>query len=320
MLYVQPAAGNAPIIQVIEQARHSIDLNVYYLSDRGILRSLADAVRRGVRVRIILDGRPYKMAPAKVQREFAEVRATGASVQQAPARFEMRYVFDHAKYICSSHVCEIGTANFDWSAFHRNREYLWVTRQPAIVQSARAVFDADWANTRAPSAVRKWLVLSPGATQAIETMIAQPGPVEIESEEMGSDRQILRTIEAKGAQAQVILPESISSEDRRNAQALAAHGVQVRLMPKSAGYMHAKMILGQQWTFIGSQNFSVSSLDRNREMGVVLTGASIAPARAQFATDWNTAIPLSAVPATAAEADTGKVGITGGIDGTQSRR
>ena len=297
MLYVQPAAGNAPIIHVIEQARHSIDLNVYYLSDRGILRSLADAVRRGVHVRIILDGRPYKMAPARVRREFAEARATGASVQQAPARFEARYVFDHAKYVCSAHACEIGTANFDWSAFHRNREYLWVTRQPAIVTSARAVFDSDWANTSAPAAVRKWLVLSPGATQAIETMIAQPGPVEIESEEMGSDRQILRTIEAKGTQAQVILPESISPEDRRNAQALAAHGVQVRLMPKSAGYMHAKMILGQHWTFIGSQNFSVSSLDRNREMGVVLTGASVAPARTQFAADWNAAIPLSAVPA-----------------------
>ena len=297
MLYVQPAASNAPIISVIERARHSIDLNVYYLSDRGILQSLADAVRRGVHVRIILDGRPYKMAPAKVQREFAEARATGASVQQAPARFEARYVFDHAKYVCSAHACEIGTANFDWSAFHRNREYLWVTRQPAIVTSARAVFDADWANTSAPAAARKWLVLSPGATQAIETMIAQPGPVEIESEEMGSDRQILQAIEAKGAQAQVILPESISSEDRRNAQALAAHGVQVRLMPKSAGYMHAKMVLGQQWTFIGSQNFSASSLDRNREMGVVLTGASVAPARTQFAADWNTAINLSAAPA-----------------------
>ncbi len=297
MLYVQPAASNAPIISVIERARHSIDLNVYYLSDRGILQSLADAVRRGVHVRIILDGRPYRMALAKVQREFAEARATGARVRQAPARFEARYVFDHAKYVCSAHACEIGTANFDWSAFHRNREYLWVTRQPAIVTSARAVFDADWGNIRAPLAVRKWLVLSPGATQAIETMIAQPGPVEIESEEMGSDRQIMRTIEAKGAQAQVILPESISSEDRRNAQALAAHGVQVRLMPKSAGYMHAKMILGQQWTFIGSQNFSVSSLDRNREMGVVLTGASVAPARTQFNADWNAAINLSAVPA-----------------------
>ena len=297
MLYVQPAAGNAPIISVIEQAHHSIDLNVYYLSDRGILRSLADAVRRGVHVRIILDGRPYKMAPAKVRREFAEARATGANVQQAPARFEARYVFDHAKYVCSAHACEIGTANFDWSAFHRNREYLWVTRQPAIVASARAVFDADWANTSAPAAARKWLVLSPGATQAIETMIAQPGPVEIESEEMGSDRQILQAIEAKGAQAQVILPGSISSEDRRDAQALAAHGVQVRLMPKSAGYMHAKMILGQQWTFIGSQNFSVSSLDRNREMGVVLTGASVAPARSQFNADWNAAINLAAVPA-----------------------
>lgn len=294
MLYVQPSAGDAPIVAVIEQAHRSIDLNVYYLSDRGILRALQDAARRGVHVRIILDGRPYRMSPAKVEREFAEARATGASVRQAPVRFEGRYVFDHAKYVCSGHACEVGTANFDWSAFHRNREYLWVTSQPVIVQSIRAVFAADWGHTGAPPAVRKWLVLSPGATQAIETMIGQPGPVEIESEEMGSDRPILQAIEAKGAQAKVILPASLSRQDRRNAQALAAHGVQVRLMPKSTAYMHAKIILGGQWTFVGSQNFSVSSLDRNREMGVVLAGASVGPAKARFAADWRMATPLTA--------------------------
>lgn len=33
MLYIQPGAGDAPVVQVIQQAQHSINLNVYYLAD-----------------------------------------------------------------------------------------------------------------------------------------------------------------------------------------------------------------------------------------------------------------------------------------------
>jgi len=287
-------------VQVIQTAREHVDLNVYYLSSRSILSVLSEAVHRGVRVRIILDEKPYGMPQSSVRREFEQAKATGATVRAAPARFEMsrsahRYVFDHAKYVCNGHQCEIGSANYDWSAFHRNREYLWVSRDPNIVNAAENVFNADWRGAQAPAQVRTWLVLSPGAKQPILTMISQPGAVEIESEEMGSDRPILQALEAKGSTARVILPSTISSQDRRNAEALVRHGVQVRLMPKATVYIHAKIILGNQWSFLGSQNFSASSLNENREMGVVLAGPATVAARQQFAQDWSAAQPLAAV-------------------------
>nr|WP_226827518.1 phospholipase D-like domain-containing protein [Igneacidithiobacillus copahuensis] len=288
-MYIEPNAGSAPIVQVIDQTRHSVDLNVYYLSSRPIMAALKAARARGVNVRVILDGKPYGMKPWQVRKEFHAVAALGAEVHQAPARFEDRYVYDHAKYVCNGHECEIGTANFDWSAFHRNREYLFVTRNPAVVTAARAVFHVDWTGQHAGTGPRRALVLSPGSERVIASVIDQPGPVDIESEEMGDDRTILNAIAAKGRMARVILPASISEQDKRNVAWLESHGVQVRLMPKRPIYMHAKMIVGGKDAFIGSENFSESSLNRNREMGLLLNGSDIAKLQAQFDRDWSRA-------------------------------
>ncbi|MHB1665912.1 phospholipase D-like domain-containing protein [Thiomonas sp.] len=290
MIYIEPHAGPAPIEQVIADARHSVDLSVYYLSSRPILQALAAAHARGVDVRVLLDGKPYGMRPGLVQKEWRAVRATGASVQRAPARFEARpgrYAFLHNKYVCNGHRCAIGTANYDYSAFHYNREYIDVTRNPAVVQAARTVFQADWTNRPAGTLPHRILVLSPGSETRIAAIIDQPGPVSLESEEMGNDPQILQAIAAKGRLARIILPAGISPTDQRNVRWLRARGVQIRLLPKRPIYLHAKIIVGPNISFIGSENYSRSSLDLNREMGMRLRNpAERRILQAQFDRDW----------------------------------
>ncbi len=48
--------------------------------------------------------------------------------------------------------------------------------------------------------------------------------------------------------------------------------MRVRLLPKSPVYMHAKAEISGDEAFIGSENYSVSSLNENREMGLILHG------------------------------------------------
>ncbi|MCR1347490.1 phospholipase D-like domain-containing protein [Acidithiobacillus ferrooxidans] len=294
MLFTEPYVGPAPIVQVISSARREVSLNVYYLSSKPILNALRAAHSRGVTVRVIIDEHPYGMKPWMIQKEVRAVQATGAALHWAPPRFEASqgwYVFDHAKYVCDTHECEIGTANYDWSAFHRNREYLDVTRNPNIVRAANAVFAADWTNQRAPAWTHRVLVLSPGTSVGqMLAVINQPGTVEIESEEMGNDREMLDAIAAKGAQAWVILPASISGQDKRNVAYLVQHGVHVRLMPKRPIYMHAKAEISSHYAFVGSENYSASSLEANREMGLILNNPmDISMLQAQFARDWKAA-------------------------------
>ena len=290
-LYIEPHAGVSPIIQVIQSAHHEINAGVYYLADRPILAALKAAHARGVDVRIIIDGKPYGMKPWQVRKEEKAIEATGATLHLAPYRFTSHgghYAFQHSKYLCSGHECEIGTANFDWSALgHKNREYLYVTKNPTVVQATNAVFNADWNNRRAPAYAHRVLVLSPGTSAAqIISVIDQPGPVDIESEELGPYAPTLDAIAAKGTLARVILPSSINAQNKRDVAFLRSHGVQVRLMPKSPVYMHAKMIVGGAKAFVGSENFSQTSLKANREMGLLLNGQDTGELQTQFDKDW----------------------------------
>ena len=116
MLAIEPNAGPAPIIQIIRQARRQVDVGVYYLSDRPILRALQAAHARGVDARVIVEGKPYGMKPWQIRREERAIEASGVTLHLAPYRFTShgdRYALYHAKYICNGHECEIGTANFD---------------------------------------------------------------------------------------------------------------------------------------------------------------------------------------------------------------
>jgi len=276
-IFIEPAAGVSPVTHVIQSARHTVKLNVYLLDDQHILRALAQAHARGVAVQVMVEGKPYGMSAVKVQQELRRIEQTGAVVKQAPPRFESsghHYAFDHGKWVCTMHECAIGTANYSYSAFHRNREYLAVTRNPYIVRAANAVFEADWDNRHAPQWVDKYLVLSPDNSAAtLQQLLQQPGKVYVESEELGYYEPIMHQMEAKGKDLYMVLPSSLSASDKRNAAELEKYGVHIHLI--SSPYMHAKAIIGDKYGFIGSENFTYTSLHNNREMGVVIKNPEI---------------------------------------------
>ncbi len=277
MLLIEPAAGSAPIAAFIRTARRRLDINAYMVTDRKILAALAADARHGVDIRVLLDQHPYGGRPSGERRA---IQATGAHVRFAPQRFR----FDHAKYlIADGRKIAIGSANLTYAAFHKNREYIWVSRQPQAVRALRAVFAADWAGRPAGAAPRASLILSPGSTAALVRLIGQPGPVCVETEELGRDRPILAALRRKGPDAAVVLPAS-SSADRKEARALAHSGVRVRFLRHP--YLHAKLIVGPEAAFIGSENFSWTSLNANREVGVVLGNPDRGLLFQQCARDW----------------------------------
>lgn len=272
MLFIEPHAGIAPIVRFVRAAHVRLDINTYLLTDRRVLNAVRAAVARGVRVRIIIARHPYGRRP---RGELTRLRATGAVVRYAPPRFTSqavgnagRYVFDHAKYMVAGNNAEIGTANMTWSAFHKNREYLWVGHDPRIAEALRAVFYADWTRRHAGAALRRVLVLSPGATGALVRLLRAPGRVCVESEELGRDRPVLAALRAKGPAASLLLPARLDRYDRRMARLVASYGVHVRFL--RAPYLHAKLIADPTQAFIGSENLSPSSLNHNREVGLIL--------------------------------------------------
>jgi phosphatidylserine/phosphatidylglycerophosphate/cardiolipin synthase-like enzyme len=88
---------------------------------------------------------------------------------------------------------------------------------------------------------------------------------------------------------------------------LVRYGAELHTL--ASPYIHAKLIMvdGKQ-AFIGSQNYTSTSLDQNREVGVVISGPSnLERLRRVFDRDFASGIPVSpyAQPLTAATSTPG---------------
>ncbi len=290
MIYVKPNAGVTPVVQFIEAAQGQLLINNYYLDDADVLRAISIDVQRGVKVSIVIAGNPYDLVK-NVEKEKAALLRAGAVVHIAPPQFEDHsdyHDFDHAKYAVARNGALIGTANWDFSAFTRNREYIYTSQNQTIIRALTTMFRADFNGAPPPniSLVAPDLVVSPGSEDRLVAAIEQSGAIEVETEELGTDRTVLRALESKGSAAEIIIPPDGGKP--RVLSELAAAGVQVR---KIKGIrMHAKMIIGSQVAFIGSENFTTTSLKYNRELGILLNNsADMKPLSMTFQIDWDNA-------------------------------
>ncbi len=289
-VYVEPDDGVKPLVNLIKKARRFVYINSYLLDEPEILKAIADAVKRKVDTRLMVDGRPYGINGSDgTHAEIDNLRKTGAKVKVAPERFEKPNVFDHAKYMVSERQAEVGTPNFTEAAFSSNREYFTITSDKKIIKSLKTIFLADFENKAAGEMPRKYLIVSPGSEKALGDFISRERKLLIETEEMGDDKEILKVLMDKGRKVKLIVPSSISSTDIDDIKQLKKHGVKVKYMPANKLYMHAKMIAGKK-IFIGSENFTRSSLNRNRETGIILSGLlKTSRLKNTFASDWRKA-------------------------------
>jgi phosphatidylserine/phosphatidylglycerophosphate/cardiolipin synthase-like enzyme len=285
MLYVEPEDGIRPVLDFIAKCEKSLSINCYLIDDPNVMTEIRKAVERKVRVRIMVDGKPYGGDGSKG--ELDTLKGTGASVKIAPQRFEGKETFDHAKYMVSERFAEIGTANLTEAAFQKNREYIYETDHKKVVKSLQTIFNADWNSSEAGSLPRTDLVVSPGSEPVLSSFIRDHGKVFIETEEMGDDKAVLEVLKSKGSRLRIIVPETVSGGDLTNLMELEKHGVNVRYMPANKLYMHAKLIIAGNSFFIGSQNFSTSSLNHNREVGIIIKKRKyLKVVRRTFAKDW----------------------------------
>jgi cardiolipin synthase len=134
-----PAAAIRPLAQdVIDRSTRSLDLELYVLTDTGIVHAVERAAGRGVAVRVLLD-------PEQRPSDAAAAELLGAGV--AVRRYRGHGEKLHAKAaIRDAGEVLFGSANWSTGGFRRNHELDVDIRASASV--ARAFldsFDADWA-------------------------------------------------------------------------------------------------------------------------------------------------------------------------------
>jgi phosphatidylserine/phosphatidylglycerophosphate/cardiolipin synthase-like enzyme len=301
-----PKAGFAGLYSQIAAAKHSIDMEMYELSDPTAERDLVEAAGRGVTARVLLD-RAYSGGEVNAA-GYAYLKAHGVQVRWAPAQ----YIFHIKATTFDGQISDISTANLTAAYYASTRDAEVIDTNPAQVQAIELTFTNDWNASpggapRAQTAQAPGLVWSPNTSKgsAEAAMVAEVRAarhtIDFESEEL-SDAPVYEALAAaarRGVSCRIVMTNS--SDWKKAFAAVTRAGCHVHVFPDTAKalYIHEKLLLddagkNDESLLIGSQNASWDSLHENRELGLTITNAHggaavIQDVSATFQTDFRNA-------------------------------
>jgi len=131
-----PTGGNNDLkrlyLLAIAAARRTLDITTpYFVTDESTLWSLEDAVKRGVKIRILMEGDLTDAMPVK----YASRRMYERLLQQGIALFEYQPTMMHTKSLVVDGVWSIfGSANFDNRSLELNDELNLAVNSHALAQ------------------------------------------------------------------------------------------------------------------------------------------------------------------------------------------
>lgn len=288
-LITEPGAGFSPVYGLINESRRSIDLTMYELSDQVAEDDLTAAAQRGVSVRVVLDQKEERTNSSAYQ----YLGSHGVKVTWSSAQYE----YTHQKtLVVDGSQAVIMTANLTSKYYPTSRDFLVTDASQADVNAIISVFNADFTHAQITPSDGQDLVWSPTDAQdkVLGIINGAAHSLRIYSEEMGDAvvEKALITAARRGVSVQVCGENTGGEYDRAFAK-LARGGVHISYYSSSTGfYIHGKVIeadyaSAQAKVFIGSENFSSTSLNRNRELGLITANGPVMSSIAStFAADF----------------------------------
>lgn len=272
-LFEQPEDGRVPILTALQSAKREIDIEVYELSDKQIIAALENAKSRGIIVKVLLEHHPFGSSSfndtveQQLQHDAIMVKWTNPV-----------FALTHEKsIIIDANEVLILNQNLTASSFYKNREYDILDSNPQDISQTKTIFTDDWQRqTFTPT--DSHLIVSPVTARSALTALLQQAQKSIAIEmEVIDDPQIIALLceKAKKDQVHIIIPDFKTDPSNRDAaERMEAAGAQVRTI--SSPYVHAKLLITDDATaYIGSINLTTQSMDRNRELGIILTQQEI---------------------------------------------
>ena len=284
-IVVEPGDSGSALLAAISGAQRSVHMTMYLLSSGAIRDALIARHKAGIEVKIVLNQSFPPGTTVTNQSAYAALQAAGVPVVWAPSTF----TYTHEKCIViDGQTAWIMTMNASTSGLTSNREYLAVDTTPADVEQAEAQFAADFSGA-AYAPVGDLLMSPVTARPGILGLINRAkSTLDFEEEELG-DQEVTAAFcsaQARGVTTRGVLADSTPSKTQQNA-VTQLKGCGVALFTLATPYVHAKaIVVDGQWIYVGSANFTMTSLDKNRELGVITsTKVAVEPVQRTVAAD-----------------------------------
>lgn len=325
-LFTSPEAALAEAVAFVRSARERLVVEVYEFDHRLLARELADAVKRGVRVDLLLEGSPVGGVPSRSLLGSLADAGVNVTLLQTP-----RYRFLHAKFaVADGRAVLLTTENWNAAGLPANLRGNrgWGVRAESPALAARleeaARLDGTLRPGDSPGRVDRG-----GPTAWVASEPPEPGPVRrvgnltallLLGPESGPDevRELVRSARervdvlqqtvdpawgdgpsplldellraaGRGAKVRVLHQFGDLSEFQKRAAGLP---VEVRAFAPHGRILapHAKGIVADGRVFVSSFNWGENSFTNNREAGLLLENATAASFfEAAFEEDWQAA-------------------------------
>lgn len=293
VLITEPQDGMAPVDRLIESASSSIDVVMYEFNDKQLETLLAQEAEKRIAVRVILDNGYFGAGSAINEEAFDYFQENGVQVHWSPQYFALTH---EKSIVVDGREALVMTFNFSPQYYKSDRDFGVLDPDPNDVAAMEQAFSADWNSKNVAAENGDDLVWSPNSRgQILQLVDSATSSLDVYNEEM-QDPQIIAALESAAKRGVNVEVDMTYSATWKSAfQQLAAAGVHVRTSPANAPlYIHAKVVIadGRQ-AFVGSENFSSTSLDQNRELGLMLSDPSVVSSLSKtFRQDWQTASPF----------------------------
>lgn len=272
-LLIQPRDGVAPLVAAIRRARKSIELVIFRFNRDDIERALHAAVQRGVQVHALI-AHTNQGGAGRLRKLEQRLLGAGATVDRTGSDF-IRY---HGKFMIVDRA-KLLVLGFNYTLLDisKSRSFAIVTKNRKAVQDAVKLFAADCA--RQPYASAGALVVSPENARAqLSAFLGKARKQLLIYDPKVSDPRIIRLLKDRaraGVDVRIIGKVSARGDDLVH-QKCPGHRLHVRAIVRDGSH-----------AFVGSQSLRKLELDKRREVGVFVKGASIVKELiATFEADW----------------------------------
>lgn len=278
-LITEPDQGVQPIDDYIRSATSRVDMTMYALQDTGTETLLGDEAAKGIAVRVILDSSGNEKDHNADAYNY--LSSHGVSVHWSSSDFT--YTHEKSIVIDDSSVA-IMSLNLQSQYYSTSRDFAVIDHDASDVQSVENTFDADFQDRSITPSDGDELVWSPtdSQTQLLDLIDNASTSLVVENEEMADSdvTDALASAAKRGVDVKVIMTDSYGDYDDAFHQLTQAGAHVVTYDPDASLYIHAKVILADAGSsgakaFIGSENFSNTSLNKNRELGLITTDSDI---------------------------------------------
>lgn len=246
-LILHPSERRQAVEELIDSARSRLCLSIYRLDDADVLAALMRARRRGVAVEVLVTRR-VKGSKTALSVLVAALEAAGFGVR----RYTILPKY-HAKYIVADgRMAMVGSLNFTRKCFEHTCDFAVLTRDPEVTRGLAHLFDVDYHNKNTDGDFGSRLIVGPDAARRQYTELLRLAQRHIRLiDHKLADVDMLSVIRERvraGVSADILGRDSLDP--------LCAHG--------------KLMIVDSQVAAIGSIALSPRSLDRRRELSIVL--------------------------------------------------